>query len=123
RDFPHFEEVSENLYEWWSTFVEEWIVKEGFLSWDTWLELKAKYPTYVPNFRALDEIDMDKRYSKFSKKGFGNQHTPIKRMKGSAKDTYPVTESLVLYIDKIVKTQKRNEVGLAIHNLYHEVEG
>lgn len=123
REYPHFIKISEDLYEWWGRFVEEWVVAQGFISLDTWIELREKYPTYVPNFRVLDDIDMDSRYKNLAKKGFGNQHSPIKKMKGSAKDTYGVTESLVLYIDKIVKTQMRNEVGLAIHNLYNKTEG
>lgn len=118
-DNPQFAEVAQGVYKWWNRFVEEWVVKQGFLTPDVWADLKERYPTYVPNFRYMEE----ENYSSKAKRGFGNQRSPIGRMKGSAKDTYSVIESLLIYTDKIVKTQKRNEVGLAVHNLYQKVEG
>lgn len=121
--YPHFKGVSEDYYEWWELFTDNWVVKEGFLDRATFEHLNEIYPSYAPNFRYLDDVDVDSRYDQLAKKGFGNQSSPIKRMKGSTKDTYAVIESLVLYIDKIVKTQMSNQVGRAIHYLYHNVEG
>lgn len=120
RDHLQFKEVAQNVYDWWTTFIEEWVVNQGLLDRGVWEELKAKYPTYVPNFRVLDNSSSS---TTRTKKGFGNQHTPIKKMKGSDLDTYSVIESIMLYTDKIVKTQKRNEVGVAIHELYNKTEG
>lgn len=119
EEFPEFIEIADELYQWWGTFIEEWVVKPGFMSEEAWKDLQARYPTYVPNFRVMD----DKTRGTWAKRGFGNQHSPIKKIKGSAKDTYSVIESMMLYADKIVKVQKRNETGQAVHKLYSTVEG
>jgi hypothetical protein len=119
RRYPHFKRVAQNVYDWWSKFIEEWVVKSGFMDGGTWERMKEMYPTYVPNFRALED---DSR-SGGTRRGFGNQSSPIKRMKGSDFNTYSAIENMIIYIDKVVKTQKRNEVGQAVHRLYSNVEG
>lgn len=121
--YPHFERVSDSLYNWWDFFNKTWLVDTGLLDEDLFQHMREKYPHYVPNFRVNQQTGSFLASGiKRAKSGFGNQTNPMRRAshKGSDMDTYSATQSMILQIDKYVKTVLRRDVMLTLHQNYEK---
>jgi len=119
--YPHFERVSDSLYNWWDMFNKTWLVDTGLLDEDLFQYMRETYPHYVPNFRVNKETGSYLTSGiQRAKGGFGNQRNPMRRasQKGSDMDTYSATQSMILQIDKYVKTVLRRDVMLTLHKNY-----
>lgn len=104
NQYSQFKEISENLYEWYRTFVYEYGVESGLMTKEQYQLLVEKYPCYVPFMRNVES----KRG--FSKSGLGNQNAPIKRAKGSGLEILSPIESIVIKIEQFMKAADRNAV-------------
>lgn len=113
--YPHFKDVSENIYGWYKKFFYNWTVKTNLISEDTFNILYEKYPHYVPSFRVQEKESSNAGQVK---KGFANQRTPLQKLKGSGRDTYSPIEGLILQVGKITKTVLKNEVMRSLSDLY-----
>lgn len=129
KNNPEFVTVAKDLREWWNVFMEEWVVKTGLISTESWKAMQDLYPNYVPMFRAEMDYTTDangKAVRIGRKKGAGNQFAPIKRLShsGSGWDTFNPLESMVMQIYKIVDTQMKRDVMLTLDDMYNKgIEG
>lgn len=125
ENFPHFMESADKLHKWWDKFTDKWLVETGLLDKGIKSKMKEMYPHYVPNFRdnSLNEAQRSKYMG--HKKGYANQKNPLKKSskEGSGESTYSPIESFLVSMDKYIKTVKRREVMLAVHDLYNEIDG
>lgn len=119
NQYPAFKETADKLYAWWDQFVRTWIVDTGLMPQPEYNMLRKIYPHYVPMFRVNDRKGGGYRGAN---EGFSNQTNPMRRssLKGSDLDTYSPIESMVLEIDRYVKTVMRRNVMLTMHQLYHD---
>ena len=104
NQYSQFKDISENLYEWYRTFVYEYGVESGLMTKEQYQSLIEKYPCYVPFMRNVES----KRG--FGKSGLGNQNAPIKRAKGSGLEILSPIESIVIKIEQFMKAADRNAV-------------
>lgn len=104
NQYSQFKEISENLYEWYRTFVYEYGVESGLMTKEQYQLLVEKYPCYVPFMRNVESK------KGFSKSGLGNQNAPIKRAKGSGLEILSPIESIVIKIEQFMKAADRNAV-------------
>jgi|GEM_PF-207685 len=118
--YPHFSTTANRIYEWWDKFVRAWLVDTGFMEAEVYETLREMYPHYVPNFRVEDGV-VNTVGGKKAKAGFSNQTNPVRRAseKGSARDTYSATQSMIMEIDRYVKSVLRRDVMLALHRNYN----
>jgi hypothetical protein len=121
--YPHFSTTANSIYEWWDKFVRAWLVDTGFMEAEVYETMHEMYPHYVPNFRLEDGV-VNTAGGKKAKSGFSNQTNPVKRAseKGNARDTYSATQSMIMEIDRYVKSVLRRDVMLALHRNYHNAD-
>jgi hypothetical protein len=101
QTYPEFKKMSEQYNQLWQTFTKEWL--SDFVDQKTINYLQKKYPNYVPSYRQLEsfltEIPTNRIVS----------GVKIKQATGSKKKIKPFDEQLVAQINKIVKSNRRNE--------------
>jgi hypothetical protein len=121
--YPHFSATANSIYEWWDKFVRAWLVDTGFMEEEVYETMHEMYPHYVPNFRMEDGV-VNTVGGKKAKAGFSNQTNPVRRAseKGSARDTYSATQSMIMEIDRYVKSVLRRDVMLALHRNYNNTD-
>lgn len=122
---PEFVETAENLYNWWTTFTEEWIVGSGLMEKSIYEHMKELEPHYVPFFRLRNEnVIIGGAIRSLAKKGYVDLRNPLKRSsaKGSADPIFNPVESMIMEIERYVTTVKRRDVMLSIHDVYSKLE-
>lgn len=116
QQIPSIKQASKDYNNWIAKFGEEWGVKTGLINPEEWALLRKEYPDYVPLQRVMDEIEEGLMGAK---SGFANQVKPIKKGRGSERDTVESIEVMIERIPQYVKTAKRNEVA---QNLYKMIQ-
>lgn len=99
-----FWDASDGVYEWNHNIWVEYGVKSGLMSEEQLAENEKKFPFYVPLQRVMDK----KSAGTGAKQGFVNLSSPMKRGKGSGRDTYHPLDSLM--------RNAANLIQLGIHN-------
>jgi hypothetical protein len=117
KSYPQFKEVSENLYDWYRTFVYEYGVNSGLMTKEQYKSLVEKYPCYVPFMRNVQKQNAGVRAS------VGNQNAPIKKAKGSGLEILNPIESIVVKVEQFMKAADRNAVMQEITNTIDSEEG
>lgn len=112
QQFPGIQQASQEYGQWINKFVEEWAVKPGLISKEEWAALQKEFPDYVPLQRVMDTVEEG---ISFPGAGFANQKKPIKKGRGSERDTIESIEVMIERIPQYVVEAKRNEVA---QNLY-----
>lgn len=105
-----FEEAAQELYAWWNTFVEQWVIPTGRVDPKGWKKLREKYPRYVPMTRVMEDFTVSSDVP--SGKEF------IKRAKGSERDTYSPIESLEMMIIKNTKEYYAHHFEQTVANIF-----
>jgi len=116
QQFPNIGQSSKEYSDWIAKFGEEWGVKSGLISPEEWASLRQEYPDYVPLQRVMDEVE---KGLMGTGAGFANQSKPIKKGRGSERNTIESVEVMLERIPSYIKTAKRNEVA---QNLYRMME-
>ena len=116
QQFPNIGQSSKEYSDWIAKFGEEWGVKSGLISPEEWASLRQEYPDYVPLQRVMDEVEEGLMGTGA---GFANQSKPIKKGRGSERNTIESVEVMIERIPSYIKTAKRNEVA---QNLYRMME-
>ena len=114
---PKFKEAAENLYEYQYNLLKYFVVQGGGMTEQTLEDLRRKYPSYVPFYRAV------KNKGWFAKSPFANQTTPISKAKGSGELIISPTESIIRNTEKMVKFALRNQVMQAFASYADTVDG
>ena len=113
---PEFRQIADELSKFYQDFMEKWAVDGGLLERGLWENLKKQYPDYVPLMRKMEEVEQG---AQGVKRGYVNQPTPVKKAEGSQREIIDPLESMMEQIDRTVKAQRRNEVGV---KLYQELK-
>lgn len=118
--YPVFDDMAKNIYKFNQTVLYEYGVKTGLISEAGYDAMVDKYPNHVPFYRVLTNMFSE---SKDTKKGIANQHSPVKRIKGSGLDTYDPIENIVYSTSAIMKAGTRNKIMLDLAEIADTTEG
>lgn len=102
QQVPGVKNMARSIRAWWTQFMQDWYVKEGFMPQEQFTEWQTKYANYVPHFR-------------FGKEGTDGT---VKRSKGSGRDVINPLDTYVEYIQSIVNRAQQNRVARTFHRLY-----
>lgn len=102
QQIPGVENMAKSIRAWWTQFMQDWYVNEGFMPQEQFDEWQTKYANYVPHFR-------------FGKEGTDGT---VKRSKGSGRDVINPLDTYVEYIQSIVNRAQQNRVARTFHQLY-----
>ena len=102
QQIPGVEKMARSIRAWWTRFMQDWYVSEGFMPQSEFDEWQTKYANYVPHFR-------------FGKEGTDGT---VKRSKGSGRDVINPLDTYVEYIQSIVNRAQQNRVARTFHQLY-----
>lgn len=120
-EHPEFAEVSEDIYDFIRQVQRLYGVESGLESSEQLDYLENLYPNYVPLQRILGHSSA--KLTGGAKSGFANQNSNIRRLKGSTKDFLAPTDALINFVTRVVKTARRNAVGVAIAKIANNNEG
>ncbi|WP_217597296.1 LPD38 domain-containing protein [Cohnella sp. GbtcB17] len=123
--YPEFEGIAKQLYEWNDKLGQAWLVDTGIITPETWKAWKEANPYWVPNKRYFSKLEQSGRPPGKARRGFSGQGSPVKSYSptGSERPIIDPIESIIEYVDKYVKTAKRNEVmQTVIQHLNNEPE-
>lgn len=102
QQIPGVKNMARSIRAWWTQFMQDWYVKEGFMPQEKFAVWQTKYANYVPHFR-------------FGKEGTDGT---VKRSKGSGRDVINPLDTYVEYIQSIVNRAQQNRVARTFHQLY-----
>lgn len=102
QQIPGVENMVRPIRAWWTQFMQDWYVNEGFMPQEEFAVWQTKYANYVPHFR-------------FGKEGTDGT---VKRSKGSGRDVINPLDTYVEYIQSIVNRAQQNRVARTFHKLY-----
>ncbi|MEK0313750.1 LPD38 domain-containing protein [Cohnella sp. 56] len=110
--YPEFEGIADQLYAWNDKLGQAWLVDTGIIPADLWTVWKDANPYWVPNKRYFSKLEQSGRPPGKARRGFAGQGNPVKSYSptGSERPIIDPIESIIEYVDKYVKTAKRNEV-------------
>lgn len=114
---PRFEETTQKL-QFYSEQLMEFITKAGVISPEVKRMILEKNLQYTPLHRVMDTGE---QMSGGLGRKFGNIPSPIYTLKGSARDVYSPTESLIYNTYALINAAMRNRVGMAMYKLTQEV--
>lgn len=114
---PKFGKVGEQLQK-YNDELLKFLRDSGRISNDVYKTIKAKNPFYAPLYRLFDSDVSPKNVGQKA----GNIFNPIKKLKGSSRDIYSPTESLLYNTYVMINSAERTRVGNAIRELA-KVEG
>ena len=110
KRFPEFKKASQDLYQFLDDFMREWAVDGGLVTPEEYAKLRNLYPSYVPAFRSLEEFaSLDAPRNVMSNR-------VIKAAVGGTEPLTPLSESLPVYVQQVVRAQRRNLIHTELLN-------
>ena len=110
RLYPEFKKASKDYNQMLDDFMREWAVDGGLISSAEYAKLKEMYPNYVPAFRDLEDFaTLDKPRNVIANK-------ILQKAIGGNEKLVPLMESLPAYMQKIVRSERRNRIHTEILN-------
>jgi hypothetical protein len=110
KKFPQFKDASKDVYQFIDDFMQEWAVDGGLITKAEYKQLRKWYPEYIPAFKDLKEFAfLDAPRNVVSNR-------VIKQAVGGTEPLTPLSESLPVYIQQVVRAQRRNLVHSEILN-------
>ena len=106
--YPEIAQAAREYMDWINKFGEEWGVKTGLIKPSEWAALRAEYPDYVPLQRVMEAVEEG---GMGTSAGFVNQPKPIKKGKGSERDTIESLDVMIERIPQLINEAKKNAVG------------
>ena len=119
---PDFKEVSEDIYDFLDQVYRAYGIDSGLESEELYAHLREIYPYYVPFRRAMPGGNEAVMHSNV-KRGYVNQSSVLRRLKGSGLDIVSPTAGIVGHVMRIVKAASRNRVGIALAQIADTAEG
>lgn len=109
KTFPEFKKHAEEYKQFMDDFMREYAVDGGLLTAREYKSMKFLYPDYVPTYRSVEEMGIDPKVQAISAK-------PFKKATGGQEQIIPLIEALPNQIQKIVRAERRNKIGVEILN-------
>lgn len=107
---PEFKKVAEDLYK-YSDELLTYLTESGRISQELTDRIRKKNLFYAPLYRLMDT---ETSIGGLSKKKYGNLFNPVKGLKGSSRDIYSPTESLLYNTYTMINVAERNRIGEAL---------
>jgi hypothetical protein len=104
EQFPQLKKHAEDLYQFIDDFMREWAVDGGLLTEREYQKMRYLYPDYVPTFRDIESMGLDAKTKVIKVKA-------LKEATGGDDPILPLMESLPFQIQKIVRAERRNQIG------------
>lgn len=102
----HFVKSANRLYAFWKRFMQEYVVKEGFLSDEEWANFTRTHRHYVPFMRE------------------GSENYKMKSAKGkSIKPVYEPIENMISMIEQFTNQTVQNRFARTFDRLYDQNDG
>ena len=101
--YPWLKEKADGLYEWWDTFMREWVVGTSITE-ESYEAMREMYPHYVPTFRVVGKRGGSTGASTLSPRQV------VKAAKGSTLSIIDIENSFARLVDAAVKSQRQNEL-------------
>jgi hypothetical protein len=114
---PEFKQAADDLAT-YNNALLDYLVDSGRINKDLVSRIRADNLFYTPLYRLMDSETSFKGMGQKS----GNTPNPIKKLKGSSRDIYSPTESILKNTYAIINSAERNKVGVALLDL-SQVEG
>ncbi len=115
---PAFKKALEELVIFQEAVLDR-LVESGVIDLDAVKAMRAMNQQYVPFYRVFEEMGTHA----FGISKYANVVSPIKRMKGSARDVIDPLESIIKNTFFIINVAERNNVGRLIVELAEKKEG
>ena len=110
---PRFKDTAEALYK-YSDELLTYLTDSGRINQETANAIRSKNLFYAPFYRVMD---WEAPLGGLSSRKFSTVFNPIKKLKGSSRDIYSPTESLLYNTFTTINAAERNRVGNALMKL------
>ncbi len=120
KKHPEMKQAAENLYEFQRNVIENFVIPAGGISQAEYQKLIAKYPSYVPFFRATNKRG---KLNQFIKGTLANQSSPIKTANGGGELLISPLESIIRNTEKMVKFGTRQRTMQILAEYADSVDG
>ena len=120
KQHPEMKQAAENLYEFQRNVIENFVIPAGGISQAEYQKLIAKYPSYVPFFRATNKRG---KLNQFIKGTLANQSSPIKTANGGGELLISPLESIIRNTEKMVKFGTRQRTMQILAEYADSVDG
>jgi hypothetical protein len=111
-------ELTKDQLQFFSEQLMEFITQAGVISRSTKNMILENNLQYTPLYRVMDTGE---QMSGGLGRKFGNIPSPIYTLRGSSRDVYSPTESLIYNTYALINAAQRNRVGMAMYKLTQEV--
>jgi len=109
---PQYRAQADSVTAWIDKFMRTWAVGTGIIDADTYDEWRAMYPSYFPTFREFSELEES------GHGGPGRRYIDLpsvsRKATGSARDITNPVGNIMMMVNKVVRTARYNEVGVAL---------
>lgn len=120
KKHPEMKQAAENLYEFQRNVIENFVIPAGGISQAEYQKLIAKYPSYVPFFRATNKRG---KLNQFIKGTLANQSSPIKTANGGGELLISPLESIIRNTEKMVKFGTRQRTMQILAEYADSIDG
>lgn len=120
KKHSEMKQAAENLYEFQRNVIENFVIPAGGISQAEYQKLIAKYPSYVPFFRATNKRG---KLNQFIKGTLANQSSPIKTANGGGELLISPLESIIRNTEKMVKFGTRQRTMQILAEYADSVDG
>lgn len=120
KKHPEMKQAAGNLYEFQRNVIENFVIPAGGISQAEYQKLIAKYPSYVPFFRATNKRG---KLNQFIKGTLANQSSPIKTANGGGELLISPLESIIRNTEKMVKFGTRQRTMQILAEYADSVDG
>jgi len=110
--YPQFPKIADELYQ-YQDDVLKYGLEMGCISKELYGKLTTKYKSYVPFYRALEDLEA----KGFMGKKLANIRAPVYRIKGSERDIVNPLEGIIKNTYAILGAADRNYTGVLMANL------
>ena len=104
--FPEFKKAGEDYVNWMDEFGREWLA-DNLISKELYAKLRAMYPYWAPSVRIMPGDIKAMQLNKISAK-------VLKYATGGAQNIQPISYSLPGYVERVVRTDRKNKIYLTL---------
>lgn len=108
QQHPEWREVVKRQNEWWDTFARTWMVDSGLITAADYATMRQMYPNYIPTYR------VDGKRGGGMIFGGSIKANPVRSAKGGTSEIIPLQEQFIAQVNKIVRQERINEIGLEL---------
>lgn len=117
---PELHGIINQAEEWYTTFMQTWLVDTGMIEQDTFDALRNTYPNYIPTFRSGANLE---EFVQTAIRMGNSPRSGLKTAKGGTGDLYNPVMGMVEYVQRYIANYKNVEVLRAFDDTMRNVSG